>query len=91
MKPRRASIGTYSITVAGKTILIRRMGRSGFRIEHRPGAISKVVRRLRDAVTLAVESASPWPFTVDKKPDLAFDLPPFLDRRNSAKEIAHAD
>lgn len=81
MRPRCISIGCYTISAGGKTITLRRMGRSGFRIEQRAGAISPVVKRLRDAAALAIEAATPWPFDVPKVPDLALDLPPFLDRR----------
>lgn len=83
MTPKRISMGCYEIRVGAQQILLRRCGRSGFRIEHRPGAISPLIKRLRDAAAIAVESANPWPFTVEKIPDLAADLPHFLDRRSA--------
>ena len=80
-RPRRMSMGCYCLTAGGQTIILRRMGRSGFRIEHRPGAKSPLFKRLRDAARIAMESAIPWPFDVPKKFCPEADLPPFLDRR----------
>lgn len=80
-RPKRVSIGCYAVESGGRLILLQRCGRSGFKIIIRPGALSPLFRRLRDAAAVASESASPWPFTVEKKPDLALDLPWFLDRR----------
>lgn len=81
VRPKRVSIGCYAVEAAGRRVLLQRCGRSGFKVVTRAGGISPTIRRLRDAARLAIESANPWPFTVEKKPDLAADLPWFLDRR----------
>lgn len=79
-RPKRISIGRYAVTSGGTQVILQRCGRSGFKIVTRPGAISPIFKRLCDAARIALESASPWPFDVPKKPDLALDLPPFMKR-----------
>lgn len=79
-RPRRVSMGCYAIFAAGETIILQRCGRSGFRIVQKPGALSPLFRRLRDAAEIACQAANPWPFTVAKKPDLDLDMPKFLRR-----------
>lgn len=79
-RPRRISMGCYAVYPNGQEVKLCRCGRSGFKIVTRPGAISPIFKRLCDAARIAVESASPWPFDVPKKPDLALDLPHFLKR-----------
>lgn len=79
-RPRRMSMGCYCLTAGGQTIILRRMGRSGFRIEHRPGAKSPLFKRLRDAARIAMEAASPWPFDVPRLCRPA-GLPPISERR----------
>lgn len=79
-RPKRLSIGTYGIVAGGRTIVLQRVGRSGFKIVMRPGALSPLFRRLRGAAAVAAEAASPWPFDVAKVPDLDLDMPIYLRR-----------
>ncbi len=81
IRPRRLSIGCYYIEANGRRILLQRVGRSGFKVVMRAGAMSPLFRRLRDAAAVAETALAPWPFPVEKRPDLAGDLPWFLDRR----------
>lgn len=80
-KPKRVSMGCYMAERDGKQVILQRVGRRGFKIVQRPGAISITVRRLRDAARIALESINPWPFPVEKKFDADADMPAFL-RRN---------
>lgn len=80
MKPRRISMGCYAVEVNGTQIVLQRVPGRGFKIVMRPGRKAKLFRRLRDAAAAAVEAADPWPFSVEKKPDLALDIPQFLRR-----------
>lgn len=83
IRPRRISIGCYCVEAGGRVVILRRMGRRGFRVEIQPGRASPTFRRLCDAAAAAIEVANPWPFTVEKGFDGALDLPPFLDRRTA--------
>lgn len=82
-RPKRLSMGCYFLDIGGRRIVLQRCGRSGFRIIMRPGAISPIFKRLRDAAEIAASAANPWPFDVEKKFDGAADLPPYLDRRTA--------
>lgn len=84
-RPRRISMGCYAVERNGHQVIIQRCWRPrGFQIIHRRGCLSPVIKRLRDAAVIALESINPWPFTVEKKPDLDLDMPKFLDRRHPA-------
>lgn len=67
-RPRRVSMGCYVVENDGKQIILRRVGRRGFRIEHSPGRAYVTIKRLRDAVTVALDSVSPWPFNTPMEP-----------------------
>jgi hypothetical protein len=69
-RPHRVSIGRYAVYPEGQTVILQRCGRSGFKIITRPGAISPMFKRLREAVAIAMDSANPWPFDVPRPDSL---------------------
>lgn len=81
IRPKRISMGCYAVYPAGREVILRRIGRRGFRIEMQVGRAYPHFRRLRDAAAAAVEAVNPWPFTVEKQFDLALDIPDFLRRK----------
>lgn len=64
-RPKRISMGCYMVEANGVQVILQRVGKRGFKIVRRPGAISPVVKRLRDAARIALENINPWPFSVD--------------------------
>lgn len=70
MRPKRISMGCYMVASPdGKQVVLQRVGRRGFKIVQRPGAIAPTIKRLRDAARIAIENLSPWPFTVPMEPN----------------------
>jgi hypothetical protein len=67
-KPKRISMGCYAVEKDGQQVVLQRVGRRGFKIVQRPGAIAPVIKRLRDAARIALENLSPSPFTVPMEP-----------------------
>lgn len=87
-RPRRISIGCYAMNIRGEQVVFQRDGRRGFKLRMGKGSLSQRFRRLRDAVAVAQDAVNPWPFTVEKKPDLAKDLPYFLRRKQPEPQDA---